>query len=310
MNDWFTNERLIEIICKWKWHFAAISVIAAIAGIVFSSPYFITPLYTSKAIIYPVNLKTYSEESETEQMLQILQSVEIKNRLIEDFNLAKQYNIDREYRYYRSAIIGKVNENISITRTPFESVEIEISDKNPVQACQMVDSMILYYNSKVRKMHRKKALEKLLDKKAILERIKRETDSLQRKMDSMRLNYGILNYDVQTERLTQGYIVLLNAGRQAEAKKILTQIKHLQKRGGTYRALENKLISAELVYRKTKPEYEEALQEYNKNIAYSQVVTRAEPADRKSYPIRWLFVAGSVCASLLIALFVMIIIRK
>ena len=33
---------------------------------------FITPLYKSEAVAYPANVTPYSDESETEQMLQII----------------------------------------------------------------------------------------------------------------------------------------------------------------------------------------------------------------------------------------------
>ena len=74
MNNYFDNTPLIKVFIKWKWHIAIITIVAAILGAVFSSSTFITPMYKSEAVLYPSNVAAYSDETFTEQMLQIMQS--------------------------------------------------------------------------------------------------------------------------------------------------------------------------------------------------------------------------------------------
>ena len=53
-----------------KWQGFIFWLLSAILAGVFSGPTFITPKFESHAIVYPANIEPYSDESETEQMLQ------------------------------------------------------------------------------------------------------------------------------------------------------------------------------------------------------------------------------------------------
>ncbi|NQU87350.1 MAG: hypothetical protein HQ541_16475, partial [Mariniphaga sp.] len=82
MKDFFNNQRILDIIWKRKFHFIAIGIIAILLSAVFSSPTFIAPKYKSSARIYPTNnIFTFSDESETEQMLEIVNSADIKIKI-------------------------------------------------------------------------------------------------------------------------------------------------------------------------------------------------------------------------------------
>ena len=50
MDNNFNNLSLVQIILKWKWHIAIITLAAAICGAIFSSSMFITPLFKSEAV--------------------------------------------------------------------------------------------------------------------------------------------------------------------------------------------------------------------------------------------------------------------
>ena len=81
MNDFFDNQKLLIIIRKRLLHFVVIGIIAIILSAIFSSPFFITPKFRSTARIYPINLAVMSTESETEQMLEIISSNDIKFKI-------------------------------------------------------------------------------------------------------------------------------------------------------------------------------------------------------------------------------------
>ena len=118
MNNYFDNTPLIKVFIKWKWHLAIITLVAAIAGAVFSSSIFITPMYKSEAVLYPSNVAAYSDETFTEQMLQIMQSNEIMDSVVEKFDLMKHYKISKDYKYWKTALIGEYRDNVRISRTP------------------------------------------------------------------------------------------------------------------------------------------------------------------------------------------------
>ena len=146
----------IQLLYKWRIFLGSITVLAIGLSALFSSPYFISPKYKSQAIIYPVNLVLYSEETPTEQMLQILNSLDIRNQLFRDFRLAEHYQIDTTAPTFYTTLNYEFDGNIKFQKTEYESVEIEVLDTDPKMACQMVDSIISYYNDKVCSLHRLK----------------------------------------------------------------------------------------------------------------------------------------------------------
>ncbi len=87
MNDFFDNQQIFLLIRKHFLHFVIIGVIAVVLSAIFSGPAFITPKYKSSARMYPVNLATMSTESESEQMLEIINSNDIKFRMFDAFRL-------------------------------------------------------------------------------------------------------------------------------------------------------------------------------------------------------------------------------
>jgi capsular polysaccharide biosynthesis protein len=90
MDKLFNSRHLVSLIGKWRYHLLVIVIITAILAMIFSGPSFITPKYESHAIAYPANVEPYSDESETEQMLQILNSQDIIDSMVNKFDLAKQ----------------------------------------------------------------------------------------------------------------------------------------------------------------------------------------------------------------------------
>lgn len=312
MNNYFANISLLKYFFKWKIHIIIIGILATGVSVIFSSPFFITPLYKSIAVVYPVNLMQYSEESETEQMQQILQSIDIRNRIYDDFNMAEHYGIDTAYEHYYSTLNAEFSECVKFKRTQFESIEIEVTDRNPQIASDITDSIISYYNDKVASLHKKKIKELLSDKMLILNRIQKEIDSLEQIHAYLRKKYKLLDYQLQTERLTEGYVKLLQSGNQQgkATNEIRGLITNLQEKGGEFISITSRLDNAHLIYNKTKSEYEIVLQEYRKHITYSQIISSPYPADQKSYPIRWIIVICSVFAAIILAIAVIAIIEN
>ena len=159
MDNYFNNTSLFKVILKWKWHIIAVTIIAAVLGAVFSGPTFITPKYKSEAILYPSNVSAYSDETFTEQMLQIMESQDIMDSVVENFDLMKHYEIGKDYKYWKTALIGEYRDNVSISKTPYDAVKIKVLDKDPQIACDMVNDIIRLYDQKVGKLHKIKRWE-------------------------------------------------------------------------------------------------------------------------------------------------------
>ncbi len=114
MKSFFDNQDLVKLIWKWKRHLIGVGTIAIVGAAIFSSPWFITPMFQSQARIYPTNTNTYSEESESEQMLEVLNSTDIKWQLIDTFNLEERFEIPEDEAHFRTKILKEYNDRMHV----------------------------------------------------------------------------------------------------------------------------------------------------------------------------------------------------
>ena len=310
MNNFFDNQRILTIIWRRKVHFVIIGIIAVILAAFFSSSMFITPKFKSTARIYPTNLWTLSNESETEQMLEIVNSRDIKIRMFDAFGLDSVYEIHKDDPKYMTYMIDLYNTHVGSSKTEFETVEIKVLDKNPKRASDMCDSIIHFYNQKVRGLHAKKAWEMVEITKKGLEEKYHEIDSVSILLDEQRGKYGILGYGSQAEEITRGYMEALanNRSGTADGKKIKALYDNLQEAGSKSYFLEKRLEQLIDVVDSLDIQLGIMKVEATKNITYSHVVEYPIPADKKSYPVRWLIVFVSLFSSLFISLLAFLVI--
>jgi len=302
METFFRNKKIVNLINKWKVHLIIITIVAIAIGAFISSPIVITPKFKSLAIIYPVNTYTYSKESTTEQMLQVLNSNDIKEKMLAAFDLLKHYKIDPKEPQYYTYFLDEYNSNVNINKTEYESVEITVLDKNSKIACQMVDSIIKFYDDKIASLHKRKQKEVIEISRVEFEKKKHELDSLESIVKNYRQNYGIMNYNSQVLEATKGEF----AGNN-QAKELF---KNLQEYGVDYQRLDPMLYNVRKEVIDDKHMLEVAYREYNKHISYSQIISTPYPADKKSYPIRWIVVAITVITSLIFSIIVIAVIES
>lgn len=298
MENYLNNKSFFVLISKWKKHIIAIIFIAAIVS--YAATYLITPKFKSEAILYPVNLPTFSTESNTEQMQQIIESMDIREKIFLTFNLAAHYEIDTAEKYWFTTLNKEFESNVSVSKTQFDAVQIEVFDKDPQIASNMIDSIIQYYNETVRRMHREKHEEVVTLKKLLLNKVTREVDSLEAIKRSHQTQFGIFDYGTQASEATKRYVKLLAQGKGSSqpAKDIQIIIDNLIKKGIENEEVSGLLWAARNLYNNTKLEVENELIEVQKEITYAQFVTHPLPADKKSSPIRMIYVLFSCIATL------------
>lgn len=161
MESYFNNINLFKIFANWKWHFFIIAIAAVVLAFIFSSPIFLKPRFKSTAILYPSNISPYSDESQTEQMLQWLNSQDIKDSVMRKFDLATHYKIDSSEKYFNSIMLSLYDKNVRISKTQYESIEITVTDTDPVIARDMANAVMDFCNKKIRAIHRVKFAEVL-----------------------------------------------------------------------------------------------------------------------------------------------------
>jgi len=284
-------------------------VIAIFLGAIFSGPTFIKPKYRSTARIYPSNIGVMSEESKTEQMLEILNSNDVKLKMFKSFNLDEAYNISKDDPKYLTYMFDIYNENVKTSKTQYETVEINVMDFIPERAAVMCDSIIHFYNQKVAEIHKAKTWEMVEILKNQLDKRYAAIDTVEAKLNQVRAETGIIDFKNQVPEVTRGYMTALATGRSSapDTKEIKKLYDSMVKKGADsywlekrYNFLINEIDSVNTLY-------EINLSEFQKNITYSHVVESPFPSDKKAYPVRWLIVLFSAISAVFFALLVFLV---
>ena len=298
MDSFFNNVRLLDIIIKWKYHLLAIAVAAILLSVLFSSPIFITPLYKSYALLYPSNISPYSTENETEQMMQMLQSRDIRDSVIHKYNLAKHWGIDSTYKYFVSTMVWFWEQRVKIGKTPNEAVEVEVLDPDPQVACDMVSSIIDFYNIKVRGLHKEKFGEVVDNYNFIMAKKQQYMDSLGKQAEELGTKYGILEYEAQTREVMRAYFQ--NKG----SSEVLKYKHNLEEHGGEIQKLGEMMRSESEALATLKLDADRALLDFHMHYTHANVLSKPFPSDKKSFPVRWLIVVMSTLAAIFLAVIV------
>ncbi len=309
MNNFFNNERILEVIWKRKFHFIIIGLIAVLLASVFSGPAFIRPKYKSTARIYPTNLGAMSEESKTEQMLEILNSNVVKFKIFEAFGGKDILKIDKEDPHYLTYILASYDKNIKTSKTPNETVEIKVMAYDPQIASDICDSIIRFYNQAVGNMYKAKNWELVLISKNQLQKKQSEVDTLINRLSQIRAETGIIDVVSQAPEVTRGYVKALVEGgnNSSDLKRIKDIFLNTLEKGAELRSLEVSFDHILQEIERIKAIYELNLNEYEKDITYSHIVEFPFPADEKSFPVRWIIVFFSTLSAVLLALLVFLV---
>ncbi|MBK7856933.1 MAG: hypothetical protein IPJ79_20395 [Bacteroidetes bacterium] len=306
----YNTTNLFKIIVKWRKSILLVALMAAVVAFIATLPFFIPPKFKSSAVVYPVNLESYSIESQTEQLQQLVKSDDIKEELIKDFDLYKHYDIDSTGKTARYYVMLDLTSNIKVSKTDFESVEIEVYDTNPLQAKRMVDSIIVKANRVHKTIYRQRQNEAMQTAQFMYNLKKKEVDSLDIALKELRLNSGIFDLAQQTKGFSESYYNAVINGKAGKGNNGIDMVHDNFKRfSGDYVMLNEMLTRARLVLFDYKQYYENAFKDVNKEFSVTNVVTNPIVADKKSYPIRWLILLATV-ASVSVMYFIGLIIYE
>ena len=302
MDNNFNNLSLVQVILKWKWHIIIITVAAALCGAIFSGPAFITPLYKSVAVAYPANISPYSDESETEQMLEIINSTSIMDAIVEKYDLWNDYKIDRNDQFARTYMINEYRSKIKIAKTPYEAVSITVMDKDPETACGIARDILNFYDEKVHTLHKQKVGEVVTMYERQLKEKQHDIDSLKKRYTDICTTYGISDISSQSREITKSML-----GGSAKASEMQS---NMEKFGAEIIDLQTKIAAEGNTYVSIKVDYEQNLRFYNSDLTYSNIITEPFPSDKKAFPVRWVVVALSALGALLLSIVAVFVIEN
>jgi capsule polysaccharide export protein KpsE/RkpR len=311
MNKFFQNLDLLHVLQKRRLHLAAIAIMAGVLAVVFSGETFIQPKYKSTAYVYPVNIIPYSMETPTEQLLQLFSSSDVRNMMVKRFRLPDHYEVDTASSSGLTKLYLEYEENVSVKKTEYESVKIDILDKDPRMASEMVAELINFVDIKARSVQREKTAEVVRIFADQLRRKKQQVDSVDVLLSALRVRYGLLDYKSQTKEVTKSYLKLASNNSQvSQYRGVDSLYRHLQHRGGDLIALSSQYKSLLDDYNAIKTNYDQAVSDMTKELTYTNVMAKPYPADSKSYPVRWVIVIVTILSSLLLAIIAFVMIEQ
>ena len=310
MTNFFDNQNLLAILWKWKKHLIVVAILAVVLSMFFSSSIFIKPKYKSTARIYPSkNIYVFSDESESEQLLEIIGALDIKLRVIDAFDLSKEYKISKQDPLYMTYMLSEFNDNVSFKKTEYETVEIQVLDTDPKRAAAMCDSIISFLDKKILSMHRIKYEEAARIALIDMGFITHQIDSVQEKLNILRQDYNIFDYENQSKEISRGMVKILSkqGENSAAGRAIQKMARNFEEKGGEYLLLTERQKYMLTQLNDLKKVYDESVSGAKKKIIYGQRVQNPFPADKKSYPVRSLIVListlAAIFASMLLVLF-------
>jgi len=318
----FENTNFLFFLFKWRKLLIIICVAAAIisAGI----SLLIKNKYVSTVVIFPTStnavskalissqygvkedIMAFGEDEDAEQMLQILNSNEIRQRIIQKFNLLEHYDINPESKYRNTRLYETYNENISFNRTEYMAVEIKVTDKDPQMAADIANEIANLYDTVKNNLQKQRSLEGF----KIVEGAYMELEAeIEMKEDSLSIlrSKGVQDYESQAERLYEGLAREIGSGNQRAVNQIQERLDTLAKYGSAYVSLRDGLEHDKKQLSDLKGKYEEAKVDAESSLPQKFVVDYAFKAEKKSYPVRWLIVVISTFATLLTSIILIIL---
>lgn len=298
----------------------------------------------SKAILEESNsekqdILAYGDEEQAEQMLQILNSDEISEAIIKKYDLLNHYGIQKEEEFPNTKLHKIYKENISYARTEYMSVRIDVLDTDPQMAADIANDIAALLDSTKTKIQRSRATDALnIIKGAYEEKLvtmKAKEDSL---MKICRL--GVMDFLSQSEivnkeftlasalyqnekaslKVLQKYksendtaIISTKArisGAEARISNLQAQLNNLTQYGGASVSLNAELKLDREELSKLKKQYDKLSVDANQTLTPKFVVNKAAKAEKKSYPVRWLIVAVSLCLSFILSVIVISVFEK
>jgi len=326
-NGEFDSSGLLFFIYRWRKTLIIVFVLAVVAAWVFSSPFFITPKYNSTVIMFPVatnsiskalisqksgvkeDILGFGEEEQAEQMLQILNSNLIRERIILKYDLLNHYDIDPESKFKMTKLIREYENNITFRRTEYMAVKISVLDKDPKMAADIANTIAELIDSTKNHIQKERAMMAL---KIVDNEYKELQQEINQIVDSLRVigKLGVHDYESQSEVLNQQLAIAISKNERSAINALEKKLSVLAEYGSTSMSLKNTLEYKTEQITLLKAKYEEAKVDAEQELPQKFIVNSAFVAEKKSYPIRWMIVVVTTLSALMLTIISIIIIES
>ena len=251
----------------------------------------------------------FGEDEQAEQLLQILNSNKIRDRIIKKFNLVQHYRIDSTSRYKNESLYKEYERNITFRRTEFMAVQISVLDKDPQMAADIANKIADLLDSTKNQMQRQRAYSGYRIVEAEYNSLKAEVDKVADSLVAVG-KLGVNDVEYQSQALnTQMAIATMNNNKSAMAA-LQKRLDVLGKYGGIFMSLKNALEFKTHQLTLLQAKFKEAKVDAEEDLPQKFIVNNAYKAERKSYPVQWLIVLVTTFSAFFFTIIVIIMMEK
>lgn len=309
------RDNLLLFIWKNRKTVILITVVTAVLAVVVSL--LMTPLFRSTAIVFPAATSTVSfseqrnakassmdfgEEDQAEQLIQILQSSRIRNRIVQQFDLMKHYEIsaDDANKNYK---LGKAyNNHITFTRTRYGSIEISVLDRDKELAANIANKIVQLIDTVKNEMVQERTVPAFQISQRKKDLLQEDIDKILVELDSLS-ELGVVSIEGRAN-LFQAYNDSKNASDRAFFKD---KIDVNQKYGARFDGLEELRDEKMTKLAKFEDAYDQAESDANAVFNHKFVVEPAVVADKKDKPKRMIIVLMATIGGFVFSIFALLI---
>ena len=314
---------LLQLAGYWKL-LLLLAVITAVVSFTLSTPRFIKPKYRSSVIMFPTSSNAVSQlvlaegnynefldvtqfgnDQHIEQMIQILQSRDIQDHLIQKYDLIRHYDIDTNAKYWETKLYKYVNGNVTFSRTHNLAVQISVEDIDPQLAADMANEVADYYDTLKRRIIRQRSEEAFQILQDEMNKTEEEVAMLNDSLSRI-MSHGVYDYESQSERLTQQYAVEVAKGNNAAVERLKKELAVLEEWGPLYVSVRDRLYHLKQVQEIYQQKYQNTRVDANYSLPQKFVVERAKVSDKKCYPKKLVITTVTTLCVLLFACFLIV----
>ena len=301
---------LLSVIYRWRKQFLIITLASVIISGIGS--FLIKNQYKSTVVLFASRQNSFGEqlleefnksdllvyglEDDSERLMQVINSDQVRNKIIEKFNLWDVYKLDKNEPNARHLINKEYGQNISVDLNRFGSIEITVVDESPERARDMANSIAIYTDSVSHNMRSSRAMSAFTHAKNSLNKLQSEITLLEDSMKYLQ-KIGVYSYESQVAYLTEQYGKAIAQGHPDRAQEIKNILDFLSKYGATSKRLTFDIESRYNKMSTLQKHFDLLKIDIESNISSHLIVDQATAADSKCYPVRWLIVVVSAVST-------------
>jgi tyrosine-protein kinase Etk/Wzc len=311
---------LLSKLIKWRKQLLIYTIVAAIlSGLV---SFLMPKQYKSTVVVFPArhfstskllleqntgNQEDYmqlGDEDDAEKLIQVLNSDALKLKVAKVFDLYKRWKIkDTTFAYHYLKL--KWEEMVSIKRTEFNSIKIEVYDYTANNSAQLANGISDYSDTVRNEMTRSVSGQALKIVKEAYDNTLTMMRQLEDSLQTLR-QLGVLDYKSDVEAYTKSYAKAIEKGNKTAILELEKKLDILKKYGGAYLYINENLKKYRFKYPVLKAKYDDELMNYKENLPFKFVVEKARPNEYKAKPKRLVIIGLSSISAFILTFLILL----